>query len=114
MSSNAVMQSEADTIENSLFEEGRLDGAGYAGRAPYREPRLVEKFVQSSGTDFAGSEITSVMLACKVCETERLDQDSKSWIDDNLPEHWQSKESYVRGFMNWAFDVMSELEIEKD
>jgi len=115
MSSNAVMQSEADTIENSLYEEGYFDGAAYAGRAPYRELRLVEKFVQSSGTDFGGPGITSVTLACKVCETERLDQDSKSWIEDNLSDHWQSEESYVRGFINGALGVMSgEVEIEKD
>ena len=111
----ARLQGEKAALEETLFEEGRSDGRAYGKRAPYRELRSVEKFVQSSGTDFAGSEITSVMLACQVGETERLDQDSTSWIEDNLSEHWHSEESYVRGFIDGALDVMSgEVEIEKD
>ena len=106
MSSNAVMQSEADTLEEILFEEGRRNGAAYAERAPYRGLVSVEKFVSKFGTDFGRVEITSVMLARAACETESLDLDSRSWIEDNLSQDFESEESYVRGFLEGTIDGM--------
>jgi len=106
MSRNTATLEETGTSEEILFEEGRRDGAVYANRAPYRELRLVEKFTNNFGTDFGRVEITSVMLAREACETDSLDLDSRSWIEDNLSKDFESEESYVRGFLEGAIDAM--------
>ncbi len=106
MSRNTATLEKSGTFEDILFEEGRRNGAAYAGRASYRALTLVEKFVSRFGADFGMVEITSIMLACEACETESLDLDSRSWIADNLSDGFQGEESYVRGFLEGAITGM--------
>ena len=93
-------------LNETLFEEGRRDGFAYGKSAPYRKLKLIDKMVEAYGSDFAYAEINAVMLACKVCEVDRPDCDTRNWLETNLSASWQDEEEYIRGFISAATDIV--------
>jgi len=111
------LRGEKVALEDTIFNDGRSDGRAYAERASYRELKLIDKMVEAFGSEFRLVELNADVVACAACEVHTPDSDTRYWVEMNLAPTWADEESYVRGFVDGALEVLAEadsVESKKD